>query len=110
MSVSHYKSVVILSSKGNGRSYLFNPAMVDLQFTPFQPAIETEPGFWTHPILGEWRGSLLVFNAEHCPKPDEFFHMETDFHRGDIWIDKTEPQEDGYATVWFYGSGKIESV
>ncbi len=111
MPVSHYKSMVILN-RGNGPSYLFNPAIVDLRVSPYKKAIEDpqRPGYWSNPELGEWSGSLFVFNAKHCPEPDERFHMETEFHRGEIVIDKTEPVEDGFAKVWFYGSGEIESV
>jgi len=109
-----YKSAIKLRGRENGRSYYFQEETVYLHAIPFRPAEDMEDpprGMYLRaPQLGEWGGSLLVpFGAgiqNHFGK----YWLETDKHRGDIWIEGAGNIHADIVELLFYGSGDLISI
>jgi len=108
-----YKSTIRLAGQDNGRSYYFQEETVYLHAIPFRPAedMENPPrGMYLRaPQLGEWGGSLLVPFGAGIQNHFGRYWLETDKHRGIIWIEKSDKRND-IIELWFYGSGDLISV
>ena len=113
MSKRKYTSRLILNGRDNGKSFCFIEADIQLWVIPYRAAedMENPPRgmFLRGPQLGEWGGNFVVpFGANIQHHLDRFW-METELHRGDIWLTSAEIL-DGFVDVAFCGSGDLISI
>lgn len=108
-----YKSAIKLRGRDNGLLFYFLEGTVYLQVTPYRSAedMENPPrGQFLHgPQLGEWGGSLLVPYGANIHNHLDRYYLETDLHRGDIWIESTSVRTD-HVEAWFRGYGDLVSI
>ena len=108
-----YLSLIKLTGRDNGRSFYFTDGIVTLRVIPYQSAedMENPPhGIFFHgPQLGEWGGNLVVPFGTGIQKHLDLYWMETEKHRGNIWLVSAEIL-DSYVDVEFRGSGDLISV
>jgi len=113
MSALSYTGKLRLVGRDNGRSFCFTEAKIKLWMIPYRAAEEERIDMWhtylSGPQLGEWGGNfILPFGAAMHKHLDRYW-METDHHRGDIWLTSAEIL-DGLVDVELRGSGDLISI
>jgi len=108
-----YPSPIRLVGRDNGKTYYFLEGTVYLHVVPYRAAEEEplDPGHtYIHgPRLGEWDGSLVVPYGANIHKHLDRYWWETDKHRGDIWLEKSDIRGDD-VELWFRGSDDLISI